>query len=235
MIDIIYRPENVGREFLTSKGKSITMRKYHLTDKEMEVNKERWLSDVKGISKGTKGMAGELFFNPYRQGIYYYQIQTLFLLGANHWHNLTDIVNKLEAYTSCIVLDDSIVKEKGYKTAWDKFRGKNSRSFAISSKDYIGRIQENFIMLQRLSQRHPCGYKLYQVCSAIDIKRSDMIGFPQGIFSYRLSTYPKQVQALPMKDFSEFTFPKNEGNYINRKFIGTVVTIDKVIKSGVVI
>jgi len=235
MIDIIYRPADVGKEFLNSKGKVLIIRKYHLTDKEMEISRVRWLSDLKGVNKPTKVKAGELFFNPYRKGIYYYQIQTLFLLGANKWHSLASIVKRLETYTSCIELDESIVKEQGYRTAWDKFRGKTSRSFARSSKDYIGRVQENFIMLQRLSQRHPYGYKLHQVCSAIDVKRSDMRGFPQGFFSYRLSTYNKQAIALPIKDFTEFTFPKDEGNYISRKFIGTVVTIDKVIKSGVVI
>jgi hypothetical protein len=235
MQQIIYDPAKAGTEFLNSKGKNVKIRKYHLTNEEISTSRSRWKKEVQSIDNRIKTKAGDVFFNPYRQGIYYYQIQTLFLLGANQWHSLTDIVRKLESYTSQIPLKQSIVKSKGYHTAWDKFRGKGSREFASVAKDYIGRIQENFIMLQRLSMMHPYGYKLHQVHSALDIKRVSRRGFEQGVYFYRLSTYKYQHEALPIKDFSLFNFPKHEGKYISRKFIGTIVTRDRTIVEGQVV
>jgi len=232
MTVIAYKPENAGTESFNSKGKLVKNRKYHMTDAEMEVARNRWLEEIDGTSRKLKRKAGDIFFNPYRQGIYYYQIQTLYLLGANDWHDLPDIVNQLEEYTSGISLRASVVKSKGYHSAWDKFRGKSNRPWAKTSKDYVGRIQDNYVMLQRLSQRHPYGYKLYQVCGAIDIKRIDKEGFSQGFYSYRLSTYKKQAEAFPIKDFSGFTFPRHEGKYISRKFIGTIVTSSGTIRQG---
>jgi len=235
MQHIIYDPARAGMEFLNNKGKNVKIRKYHLTDEELSKTRERWKQEVVGVDRTIKKSAGDIFFNPYRQGIYYYQIQTLYLLGANKWHSLTDIVNKLEKYTSQIPLKLSIVKSKGYHTAWDKFRGKSSREYASVAKDYIGRIQENFIMLQRLSMMHPYGYKLHQAHAALDIKRKSKRGFEQGVHSYRLSTYRDQSDALPIKDFSGFTFPRHEGKYISRKFIGTIVTKDRTIVEGQVV
>lgn len=232
MADIIYDPKDVGKEFLNSKGKITKNRKYHMTNEEIVTARDKWLKEIKGTGKRLKTKAGDVFFNPYRQGIYYYQIQTLYLLGANEWHSLPDIVNKLEEYTSTIELRNSVVKSHGYHSAWDKFRGKSNRPWAKTSKDYVGRIQENFIMLQRLTQKHPYGYKLHQVHGAIDIKRIDREGFTQGLYFYRLSTYPYQHLALPMKDFSGFTFPMHQGKYISRKFIGTIVTSEGIIKQG---
>jgi len=235
MQHIVYDPAKVGTEFLNNKGKNVKIRKYHLTIEEIDKSRKRWEEEVKDIDKNIKDKAGDIFFNPYRYGIYYYQIQTLYLLGANKWHSLTDIVSKLENYTSQIPLKLSIVKSKGYHTAWDKFRGKISREDASVAKDYIGRIQENFIMLQRLSMFHPTGYKLHQVHAALDVKRMSRRGFSQGVYFYRLSTYSNIDNALPIKDFSEFTFPRHEGKYISRKFIGTIVTKDRTIVEGQVV
>jgi hypothetical protein len=235
MQQMIYDPSKAGDDFVNNKGKILRIRKYHLTDEEISKSKKKWQKEIVGIDEEIKIQAGETFFNPYRLGIYYYQIQTLYLLGANKWHSLTDIVRKLETYTSGIPLKESIVKSKGYHTAWDKFRGKSSRAWASVSKDYIGRIQENYIMLQRLSMMHPYGYKLHQVQAALDIKRVSKMGFEQGVYFYRLSTYGTQAEALPIKDFKDFTFPKHEGRYISRKFIGTIVTKDMTITEGQVV
>ena len=235
MQQIIYDPKDAGTEFLNNKGKILKIRKYHLTDEEIVVTRKRWEYETKDIDSRIRRIAGAIFFNPYRQGIYYYQIQTLFLLGANQWHSLSNIVKKLEEYTSQIPLKLSIAKSKGYHTAWDKFRGKSSRQNAFTAKDYIGRIQENFIMLQRLSMMHPYGYKLHQVHAALDIKRMSKRSFSQGVYFYRLSTYREQADALPIKDFKDFKFPMHEGKYISSKFIGTIVTRDKTIREGQVI
>lgn len=234
MSGITYNPMNVGKEFINSKGKVRKNRKYHMTAKEMEIAKKKWELEVSNVDKKLRKKAGPKFFNPYRRGIYYYQLQTLFLLGANEWHNLTTIVSKLEEYTSNLPVKKEIIEKYGYLTVWDKFKGKSSRENARVCKDYIGRIQENFVFLQRLSTSHPSGYKLYQVCSAIDVKRIDRKGFEQGSYFYRLSTYKTMAEAKPIKDFSRFTFPGNKGKYISYKFIGTIVTRDKKIIEGVV-
>lgn len=232
MSGIIYSPMDVGKEFVNSKGKVRTVRKYHMTPEEKEIGRGKWLSDVSNVDKRLRKKAGSEFFNPYRRGIYYYQIQTLFLLSANEWHSLTDVMTRLEAYTRAIEIK-KLVKKYGCHTAWDKFRGKNSRENAQRCKDHIGRIQENFILLQRLSKLHPYGYKLHQVCSAVDIKRINREGFEQGVYFYRLSTYNTMAKAKPIKDFSRFTFPSNEGKYISYKFIGTIITKDRKIVEGV--
>ena len=234
MQDIIYNPGEVGNEVVNNKGKVVKIRKYHFTPEEGETLRAKWLEEVKAVDKKLLKLAGPHFFNPYRQGIYYYQIQTLFLLGCNQWHSLPEIVQKLEAYTSQINLKPSVVKTQGYMTAWDKFRGKSSRENARVCKDYIGRIQENFVLCQRLSRLHPYGYKLYQVMSAVDLKRVSRVGFPNGLFYYRLSTYDRQSDAKPIKDFSSFDFPRHEGKYVSYKFIGTIITKDKTIVEGVV-
>lgn len=235
MSKIIYNPEDAGKSVLNSKGKLVKIRKYHLTEEEKITYRDRWLLDIADVDDKIKRKAGEKFFNPYRKGIYYYQIQTLFLLGANVWHSLPDIVYKLENYTSGIPVKKSIIKEQGYHTAWDKFRGKSSRQMANTSKDYIGRIQENFIFFQRLSKLHPYGYKLYQVCSAVDIKRVSVPGFQKGAYFYRLSTYNTPAMAFPIRDFSKFEFDKHEGKYVNHRFIGTIVTKDKILKNNEVL
>jgi hypothetical protein len=115
-------------------------------------------------------------------------------------------------------------------TAWDKFRGKRVRADSSRCKDYIGRVQENMVFFQRLNKLHPTGYKLRQVRSAVDMKRVNKQGFSKGCYFYRLSTYSNIEDALPIRDFSKFVFPMHEKKYINYKFVGTIITRDKVIK-----
>ena len=234
MSDIIYNPAEVGNEILNTKGKIIRIRKYHLTDDEIAFARMKWLSEISesGVGSEIRNKAGDYFFNPYRRGIYHYQIQTLFLLGANEWHSLRDVVNKIEEYTLTIDVDKSMVKKYGFITAWDKFKGKRSRQHAQNSKDYIGRIQENMVFFQRLSKLHPYGYKLHQAHAAVDIKRVSKPGFDKGKYSYRLSTYSTMEESLPIKDFSRFKFPSYESKYVSHKFVGTIITKDRILKNG---
>jgi hypothetical protein len=234
MAEIIYNPQEAGKEFTNKKGKIIKIRKYYLTPEEMKIDRERWEEEVVGVDIRIKRKAASHFFNPYRRGIYYYQVQSLFLLGCNEWHSLPDFLKKLEEYTSSLPLNCSIKNHPNYSSPWNKFRGKSSRDNAQKCKDWIGRVQENFVLLQRLSRLHPYGYKLYQVYAAIDIKRINKPGFSTGAYFYRLSTYNEQKDALPIRDFTNFTFPQHERRYVNYKFIGTIMTKDKTVIEGVI-
>ena len=91
------------------------------------------------------------------------------------------------------------------------------------------------VFFQRLTKLHPYGYKLRQVFSAIDVKRVSKEGFSEGCFFYRLSTYDDIAEALPIRDFQEFEFIRHERKYVNYKFVGKIITKDKIIKEGVVI
>lgn len=230
MSEIIYDPKYVGKSMPNKKGKSFIIRKYHLTENELKICKKRWLEDISTDQK-LMSQSSKYFFNPYRRGIYYYQIQTLFMLGVNQWHSLSDIIAKLETYMSGIILKKNSSQRYGCSTAWEQFKGKKSREASVTSKDHIGRIQENFVMLQRLSCFHPYGYKLHQVFAAIDIRRETKNGFENGEFSYRLSTYSNISDSFPIKDFSNYKFTSHEYKYVSHKFIGTIVTMDKTIKN----
>jgi len=222
MKELLYNPESCGREVVSSRGKKVKIRKYHMTDFEMTRNRGRWEDDIKDVSTETKSKAGNLFFNPYRKGIYHYQIKTLFLLGSNEWHSLNVIVSKL----SEIMLLEKMVKNGINMNAWELFRDRSYQKNPAKSKDYLGKIQENFLFFQRLSQLHPYGYKLMQVSSSVDIKRVSSSGFTHGLFYYRLSTYNSPEESIPIRDFSEFIFHSHKNRYINYKFIGKIITND---------
>ncbi len=228
MSEIIYNPLEVGKDVLNSRGFLTKVRKHHLTDSELEKIKEKWTNDLIGVDKRIISKAGKYFFNPYRKGIYHYQIQSLFLLGCNEWHSLTDIVSKMEEIMSLVPCRTNI-----NFTSWEKFRSKANKHDAIRCKDYIGRIQENMVFFQRLNKLHPYGYKLRQVRAAVDIKRVSVLGFVNGCYYYRLSTYSSIEKSLPIRDFSQFIFPMPERRYISYKFIGTIITKDRVIRKGV--
>jgi len=228
-MEIMYNPEDVGKEVMSNRGKKIKIRKYHLTNIEMERNRKKWEEDLSGVDKKVIKLAGKYFFNPYRKGIYYYQIQSLFLLGCNKWHSLPEVLHKLSAIMSL----DTVFKNNCDITLWELFKNRVCKNDPVKGKDYLGKVQENFIFFQRLSKLHPYGYKLRQVFSAVDIKRESKKCFSAGLYSYRLSTYDNIEEALPIRDFRKFRFPKHEHKYVNYKFIGTIRTKDKEIIKGV--
>ncbi len=229
MIEILYKPEDAGKKIINSRGKEVTIRKYHMTETEKLAAKKRWKKDILNVDKRIRNKSGRKFFNPYRRGIYYYQVQALFLLEANEWHSLPDILKKMEEYMSEIPS-----KSNKLVSEWDKYRTKGVRDFATRGKDFIGKIQENFILLQRLSQLNPYGYKLRQVGASIDIKRVDKKGFLNGMYYYRLTTHGNENKAYPLRDFRKFTFPKTENKFVSMKFLGTVLTKKRTIKNGIV-
>jgi len=228
MSDIIYNPEEAGKQVISKNGKLVLRRKYHMTEEEKTATRTSWLLDVRKVDKRIRKKSGRLFFNPYRKGIYYYQIQSLFLLGGNQWHSLSDVLKKIEAIMSAIP-----AKGPGFFNAWEKYKGKSERDHAVKCKDHIGRIQENFIFFQRLGERHPYAYKLMQVGAAIDMKRVSKRGISNGIFFYRLSTYSNTAKAFPIRNYKRFKFLKHRNKYVSNKFIGTIITSDDVIKQGI--
>ena len=217
-IKITYDPEDVGKQLISNRGKISTQRKYHMTKEEMKITKKRFKEEMKDVPQNIKDKAGSYFFNPYRpRGIYYSQLQALYLLGANEWHSYSAVRNKMEEFGSTVEL---VRRGKGYfyKTnVWREFEKKTEKPDAITSKDLFGRINENMIFFQRLSKAHPYGYKLYQVRSAIDIKRVSKEGFPNGLFFYRLSTYKKQEEAFPIKDNDNYISTNKRGRKVGSK------------------
>ena len=229
-LEIQYKPEDSGKMVLNSRGRKVPRRKYHLTEQELVRNRGRWEEDIKKVSSRLKKKAGSTFFLPYRKGVYYFQIKALFLLGSNSWHKLEKVLFKIEE-----LMRADLNPKYGGISAWDIFKNRRYKTNPYRSKDYMGKIQENYIFLQRLSQLHPCGYKLKQVYSSIDIKRSSSDIFPMGVFSYKLNTSHKnEEEAYPTRDYSEFIFPKNENKYISYKFLGRTITKDKDIYMGIV-
>ena len=217
-IKITYDPRDVGRQIISNRGKISEQRKYHMTDKEMGIAKKEFKKNVKDVPQNIKDKAGSYFFNPYRsRGVYYSQLQALYLLGANEWHSYSEVRKKMEEFGSTVELTR---RGKGYfyKTnVWKEFERKTEKPNAITSKDLFGRINENMVFFQRLSKIHPYGYKLYQVKSAVDIRRVSKEGFPNGLFFYRLSTYKKQKDAFPIKDNDNYISTKKRGRKVGSK------------------
>jgi hypothetical protein len=228
MIEILYDPEDAGKVVFNKKGRLVKRRKYHSTVEEMTEFRNKWLEDIKDLPEEVRGSGGKLFFNPYRKGIYYYQIQALFLLGVNKYHSLDKILSTMYDYMS----KKKILLNNKMTTAWNKFKGKKGRTEALKCKDYCGRVEQNMLFFQRLTGLHPCGYKLKQVGASVDFKRVSKKGFKGTYSFYRLSTYDSSDKALPIRDFREYDFPKHESKYISSKFVGKTITKDKIVIGG---
>ena len=230
-----YNPEDAGNIIVNDKGKSTEIRKYHMTDKEMKKYKEIWDKEIENIDTALKEKAGKHFFNPYRNGIYRSQIKAMFLLGANEWHSFASIVKKMEEIMSkiphFIKMKNGDTIENG--TLWSQFVGKTERSNAVKCKSYVGRIQENMVFFQRLRLLHPEGYKLRQVFSAIDTKKATSSDGEVNYYFYRLSTYDNFNDAIPIRDFREFTLPSKPGSHISKKFVGKIITKNQTFIDGI--
>lgn len=220
-----YNPDDVGKIMLNSRGKMVVIRKYHLTTEEKKKVRKKFRDLIKDVPQDIKNQAGSRFFNPYRmRGVYFAQIQALYLLGANKWHSYNDVRDKMREFA----LGMEVVRREGSlvrKTdVWTEFERKTAKPDTVTSKDLFGRINENMIFFQRLRKFHPYGYKLKQACAAVDIKRVSKEGFPNGVFYYRLSTYNSPKKAIPIKDVSEFVSTNDRGRrYGSRNKKKTVV------------
>lgn len=207
-----YNPDLVGKIVISSRGKMVAVRKYHMTREEIVKAKKRFEELTKKVSKRIKNKAGAKFFNPYRsRGVYFAQIQALYLLGANEWHSYNEVRDKMREFASSMEImrrEGSCIRKTN---VWAEFERKTSKPDSVTSKDLFGRINENMVFFQRLSKLHPYGYKLRQACAAVDIKRVSKKGFPNGVFYYRLSTYKSFKKAIPIKDPTNFVSTKRHG------------------------
>lgn len=230
---IMYRPEDAGTEVQSSRGNLVKIRKYHMTPEEMILQQQRWMKDIKAVPPAIRKLAHPTFFNPYRKGIYYAQLQALYLMGANRWHQLSDLLPRVQEIMESIQVSKKDGNRYIKTSAWNAFKLKSPQSDDAHSKDIIGRIQENFIFFQRLTRLHPSGYKLRQVAAALDMKRTSRTGFPSGIWSYRLHTYDDAEQAYPLRDFTDYDIEKKESRFVTHRFIGKIILRDRVIAHGV--
>lgn len=199
-----YSPDLAGKS-VYNKGKLTKIRKYHLTDEELVKKKNDFDNMIKYISIEIKDLAHKTFFNPYtRRGIYFYQIQSLYLLGCNTYHSLFSILGKI----------------KKVMPNWGKFKYKEHRRCSRSNKGYIGRLIENYFFFQRISSLNPYGYKLRQVYAALDIKILSHNDLGK-VFYFRLSTYNNFKNSLPERDLSGYN-GKDMNKYKGR-FVGNII------------
>jgi hypothetical protein len=231
--EIQYRPEHAGTTVRSNRGNAVKIRKYHMTDEEMQQCREEWLEEIKDVPNSIRLLANPKFFNPFRKGIYHAQIQALYLLGSNQWHELSIVVPKvIELMEKREKLYRSAEGEVVKGNAWNKYREKTPKAESRRSKDILGKIQENFIFMQRLTGLHPCGYKVRQVCASIDFKRIHDPILPSGKWFYRLSTYKTMEESYPVRDFTEFDL-EGSPKHITHRFIGKVVLTNKIINQGI--
>ena len=194
--DIMVETEKSSKDrvvIVNRRNNNIVPRRYHMTDADMEKKRVKFQELVKDVSVDIKELAGDVFFNPFRgSGIYFGCVQSLYLLGSNKWHEQNMVINKIADVMS------KIESRKGI-SSWQKFSGRLPREkggkTALTAKDDIGRIHQNYRVIQRLGGLNPCGYKLFQVGSCIDIKR-----VKDGRWFYRLNT----ISTEPLFDISDY-------------------------------
>lgn len=143
-------------------------RKYHLTSDQ----KEAVLSKFKDES-------GELFRVPNplasRIGPYWGACEALIQLGVDEWHRLNVVFEKMQEVMSACSKSKKVSGKTVKTNAWDIFENKKSRSNANNPRSCLGRVENNFRVLQRLPregkvERHPYGLKLAQFGHCIDIE-----------------------------------------------------------------
>jgi hypothetical protein len=145
------------------------IRKYHLTDDER----------VKLVSEAaaTGGVINPL---KNRVGAYWGQVEALIQLGANEFHSLKKIRDKMQEILSGMPKKKKQAGKVTETDAWTDFYGKKSRDGAAKPKDGLGRIEQNFKVLQRLpragkDEKNPYGAKLAQFGMTVDIEYREAV------------------------------------------------------------
>jgi hypothetical protein len=188
-------------EIMMVKAKTVSNeRSFVLSKVKIELYKKRFEEITKDVPHEIKEKAGNSFFNPFRSGIYFAQVQVLYLLGANKYHGYKKVEDELK-----IMLFSMIVKtgeDKG-KNKWEVLtKDKDGRK-----KDHRGKIQHNYTILQRLGKNSPYGYKLAQVLSSIDIYKN-----VHNLLEYKLNTKFDRIEDI--EPFSPQRRTKNQIKFL---------------------
>jgi hypothetical protein len=161
-------------------------RSFILTEAKVEQMKKTFAEITKGVSSKIRDMAGPNFFNPFRSGIYFSQVQALYLLGSNQYHSYNTVEKKVRQLLSQLKVKAGPAKGQ---TKWAAFSASCDSKGKAWKKDERGRIQYNFFLMQRFGDKSPYGYKLAQAKSCIDIQENGEI-----LLDYRLNTCFNRVE-----------------------------------------
>jgi len=145
------------------------IRKYHLTAEER-------------IKMATEAAGTGGVINPLknRVGAYWGQVEALIQLGANQFHSLKKIRDKMQEILSALPKKKKQAGKVVETDAWTDFYGKKSRDGAAKPKDGLGRIEQNFKVLQRLpregkKEKNAYGSKLAQFGMTIDMEYREAV------------------------------------------------------------
>lgn len=144
------------------------LRKYHMTEGE----RKKLIADAAATGGVCNPLKGRL-------GAYWGQVEALILLGADEYHSLKKIQVKMEEIMSAIPKKKEIAGKMVETTLWGEFWSKGSRKGAAKPKDGLGRIEQNFKVLQRLPredkfENNPYGIKLSQFGMCVDMDYREM-------------------------------------------------------------
>lgn len=144
------------------------LRKYHMTAEERQL----LISEAAATGGVVNPLKG-------RVGAYWGQVEALILLGVNEYHSLKKVAGKMEEIMSAMPKTKLVAGKKVETTLWAEFYEKPSRDGATKPKDGMGRILQNFQVLQRLPkpdrfENNPYGIKLSQFGMCIDIENREV-------------------------------------------------------------
>ena len=139
---------------------------------------EKALEGLKEFKKSGK------FPNPYRaNGKYWAFIEAMAILGLDKAHKYAMVRDKMKELLSQHQTSRGV-------DGWQDFEEPQKRN-AAATKDVRGRILQNAIVLQRLKDNNPYGYKLAQLHSCVDILADD-----NGLPMFRLRTGIKSLVSV---------------------------------------
>lgn len=127
-----------------------------------------------------------------RTGAYWGGVEALIMLGPDQWHSIKDVRDKMQEIMSELKKVKKVNGKMTNTDAWEDFYNKGKRDGASKPKDGLGRIDQNFKVLQRLpradkNEKNPYGLKLAQFGMTIDIQYREAEGGLAKSF-FRLNT-----------------------------------------------
>lgn len=142
---ITEKPLDKRRELPIGRGgETVVPRKFHNSLEEIK--------ELRASHKENKRIP-----NPHNRGFYFYAVEALIDAGVNEKHTQSAIVRRMETLMSAASTENS----EGVN-AWKRFTDKDPRN-SDTGKDVDGRIDQNLLVMQRLTGRTPYGLKLLEV------------------------------------------------------------------------